>query len=182
MTQRVERSQRDRGLTPWYDDWYGYGCGGFGEVPAEENKVSVRGFKLTLAGVDCAAAVGQRERYVSFGIVQGLLTVHRSIKHELCAYYVCFQFVLSLALCILMFARALSSLKHDDTNFNRVVQGLPPFLMLWLGTASYETFEHISEELEFITYVGIFIVSVTFFLSCFVLSYPSSAHGSVSLV
>ena len=54
--------------------------------------------------------------------------------------------------------------------------------MLWLGTASYETFEHISEELEFITYVGIFIVSVTFFLSCFVLSYPSSAHGSVSLV
>ena len=141
---------------------------GFGEVPAEENEVSERGFKLTLAGVDCAAAVGQRERYVSFGIVQGLLTVHRSIKHELCAYYVCFQFVLSLALCILMFARALSSLKHDDTSFNRVVQGLPPFLMLWLDTASDETIEHISEELEFITFVGIFIVSVTFFLSCFV--------------
>ena len=155
---------------------------GFGEVPAEENEVSERGFKLTSAGVDCAAAVGQRERYVSFGIVQGLLAVRRSIEHELCAYYVCFQFVLSLALCILMFARALSSLKHDDTNFDRVVQGSPPFLMLWLGTASYETIEHISEELKFITYVGMFIVSVTFFLRCFVFSYPSSAHGSVSLV
>ena len=40
--------------------------------------------------------------------------------------------------------------------------------MLWLDTASDETIEHISEELEFITFVGIFIVSVTFFLSCFV--------------
>ena len=67
-----------------------------------------------------------------------------------------------------MFARALSSLKHDDTNFDGVVQGLPPFLMLWLGTASDETIEHIFGELVFITYVGIFIVSATFFLSCFV--------------
>ena len=50
----------------------------FGEVPAEENEVSERGFKLTPAGVDCAAAVGQRKRYVSFGIVQGFLVVRRS--------------------------------------------------------------------------------------------------------
>ena len=35
---------------------------GFGEVPAEENEVSERGFKLTLAAVDCAAPVGLRDR------------------------------------------------------------------------------------------------------------------------
>ena len=34
----------------------------FGEVPAEENEVSERGFKLTLAAVDCAAPVGLRDR------------------------------------------------------------------------------------------------------------------------
>ena len=78
---------------------------GFGEVPAEENKVSERGFKLTLAR--CS---GWTARTLC-QFRQSLLTVHRSMKHELCAYYVCFQFVLSLALCILMFARALSSLK-----------------------------------------------------------------------
>ena len=33
----------------------------FGEVPAEENEVSERGFKLTLAAVDCAAPVGLRD-------------------------------------------------------------------------------------------------------------------------
>ena len=40
-----------------------------GEEPAEENEVSERSFKLTLAVVGDAAAVGQRERYVRFGIV-----------------------------------------------------------------------------------------------------------------
>ena len=40
----------------------GYGCARFGEVPAEENEVSERGFKLTLADVDCAAPVGLRDR------------------------------------------------------------------------------------------------------------------------
>ena len=44
-----------------------------GEEPAEENEVSERGFKLTLAVVGYAAAVGQREHYVRFGIVQSLL-------------------------------------------------------------------------------------------------------------
>ena len=34
----------------------------FGEVPAEENEVSERGFKLTPAAVDCAALVGLRDR------------------------------------------------------------------------------------------------------------------------
>ena len=37
-----------------------------GEEPAEENEVSQRNFKLTLAVVDFAAAVGQWERYVRF--------------------------------------------------------------------------------------------------------------------
>ena len=43
-----------------------------GEEPAEENEVSERSFKLTLAVIGYAAAVGQRERYIRFGIVQGL--------------------------------------------------------------------------------------------------------------
>ena len=37
-----------------------------GEEPAEENEVSERGFKLTLAVVGFAAAVGQWERFVRF--------------------------------------------------------------------------------------------------------------------
>ena len=36
------------------------------EEPAEENEVSERGFKLTLAVVGFAAAVGQWDRYVRF--------------------------------------------------------------------------------------------------------------------
>ena len=40
-----------------------------GEGPAEETEVSERGFKLTLAIVGYAAAVGQWERYVRFGVV-----------------------------------------------------------------------------------------------------------------
>ena len=87
-----------------------------GEEPAEENEVFERGFELTVAVAGYAAAVGQRERYVRFGIVQGFL----------------------------------------------------PFLMLWLGTASDETIDHIFEKLVIFTCVGIFIVSASFFLSCFV--------------
>ena len=37
-----------------------------GEEPAKENEVSERGFKLTLAVVGFAAAVGQWERFVRF--------------------------------------------------------------------------------------------------------------------
>ena len=38
----------------------------FGEMSAEENEVSERGFKLTLADVDCAAPVGLRDRVSVF--------------------------------------------------------------------------------------------------------------------
>ena len=58
--------------------------------------------------------------------------------------------------------------EHKQPTEENVVS---PFMMLWLGTASYEMIEHISEELEFITYVGIFIVSVIF--SCAVLCCPT---------
>ena len=37
-----------------------------GQEPAEEKEVSERGFKLTLAVVGFAAAVGQWDRYVRF--------------------------------------------------------------------------------------------------------------------
>ena len=48
--------------------------------------------------------------------------------------------VLSLVM-IVMFASSVSALKHGYTNFNGVVQGLLPFLMLWY------TIDHIFEEL-----------------------------------
>ena len=67
--------------------------------------------------------------------------------------------VLVLALCIVMFASAVSALKHDDANFLGIVQGSLSFLMLCLGMVSGETVDQIFEEPLIFACVGIFIVT-----------------------
>jgi len=88
-------------------------------------------------------------------------------------------FVLALALCIVMFATAVSALKHDDANFNGIVEGSLSFLMLCLGMASDETIDRIFEEPVVFACVGIFIVTTIFFLLNLLVAQLTCAYDAI---
>uniref|UniRef100_A0A7S1AZ59 Globin domain-containing protein n=1 Tax=Noctiluca scintillans TaxID=2966 RepID=A0A7S1AZ59_NOCSC len=88
-------------------------------------------------------------------------------------------FLLALAVSIVMFASAVSTLKHDDANFSGIVDASLSFLMVCLGMASDATIDEIFNQPVIFACVGIFIVTTIFFLLNLLIAQLTCAYDAI---
>eukprot|EP00450_Noctiluca_scintillans_P035959 CAMPEP_0194550370 /NCGR_PEP_ID=MMETSP0253-20130528/95677_1 /TAXON_ID=2966 /ORGANISM="Noctiluca scintillans" /LENGTH=354 /DNA_ID=CAMNT_0039397809 /DNA_START=410 /DNA_END=1474 /DNA_ORIENTATION=+ len=88
-------------------------------------------------------------------------------------------FLLALAVTIVMFASAVSTLKHEEVDFKNIFDGSLSFFTLCLGMASVVTYRKIEAEAVVFACVGVFILGTSFFLLNLLIAQLTCAYDAI---